>query len=110
MPTKHVLQYLRGTRPFRLVYRKTKAEPQQRLQLLVYSDVDHASCPGSKAGRSKTSPVMRASLNWHEASKRSIKPLAPELRSDNQSTIKVCKHIDNCDSVKRLTKTNMLSQ
>ncbi|OWZ06974.1 putative mitochondrial protein [Phytophthora megakarya] len=54
---KRVLQYLRGTRRFWLVYRLSKAIPSEQLQLRAFTDADHANCPDTS--RSVTGYVLQ---------------------------------------------------
>ncbi|EGZ15481.1 hypothetical protein PHYSODRAFT_375036, partial [Phytophthora sojae] len=42
---KRVLQYLKATRTFGLVYRLRDAAPRRELQLQAFSDADHANSP-----------------------------------------------------------------
>ncbi|KAE8911264.1 hypothetical protein PF005_g21947 [Phytophthora fragariae] len=54
---KRVLQYLKGTNTFGLVYRRSEANPAEQLQLRAYSVADHANCPDT--GRSVTGYVLQ---------------------------------------------------
>ncbi|KAE8896230.1 hypothetical protein PF003_g19948 [Phytophthora fragariae] len=54
---KRVLQYLKATRTFGVVYRLRDAAPRRGLQLQAFSDADHANCP--ETSRSVTGYILQ---------------------------------------------------
>ncbi|KAE8965239.1 hypothetical protein PR001_g28792 [Phytophthora rubi] len=70
---KRVLQYLKATRTFGLVYRLRDAAPRRGLQLQAFSDADHANCP--ETSRSVTGYILQLngfSVGFRSKMQRSV--------------------------------------